>query len=462
MQNKFQTAITQICEEKNIPKEIVLETVEAALVAAYKKDYGNKDQEIRVVLEEDTGKPEVFISKEVVSEVENPYLQISLEEAKKIKKGAKVGGKVEIKDTPSDFGRIAAQTAKQVIIQRIREAERDITFSEYKDKEGELLNGVVQRIEDNNVLVDLGRAVGIMFPSEQISGERYYIGQRIKVYVVKVEQTTKGPQIVVSRSHPGIIKRLFEMEVPEIVAKTVEIKAIARESGQRTKLAVWSNAEGIDPVGSCVGQRGVRVQAVMAEIGEEKIDIILWDQDSKVFIINALSPAKVVSIDLFEKEKKAKVRVPEDQLSLAIGKQGQNVRLAAKLTGWNIDIVGGDEAGVEATAKAVEDEGKRDIEEEIIKAVEEKTTEEKVTEKKSKEIEEDKLEPEKSPKTKTQRSKVEVEKTEQKEETSVEASKSEPGVEVEKVKTDLPQLKTKEKPDQSSSGGKKTKTEKSK
>ncbi len=367
----FADAIKQICEEKNISQEVVMETIEAALAAAYKKDFGTKEQEVRVELNVDSGEVVVFIQKEVVDEIDNEATQIEVTKANMFKKGAVVGDIIEIKDLPQDFGRIAAQTAKQVIIQRIREAERDMVFGEYKDKEGEVVNGSVQRVEGNNVIVDMGKAAGILFPNEQISNERYYAGQRLKFFVVRVEQTNKGPQIVISRSHPGLVKRLFELEVPEILAGIVEIKAIAREAGQRTKMAVISNQEGVDPVGSCVGQRGVRVQAVMNEIGEEKIDIILWDENVETFISNALSPAKVNKIKLNEEDKKAEVMVPEDQLSLAIGKSGQNVRLAAKLTGWNVDIKGSDESGVEAAAKVLRPvEDKRDLEDEILKAVE--------------------------------------------------------------------------------------------
>lgn len=385
MQTQFIAAINQICDEKNIPREIVIETVEHALAAAYKKDYGHRDQEVRVELNEETGEINVFVSKEVVKskeDIENNFLQIELDEAKKLNKSIKVGDMVEIEDHPEDFGRIAAQTAKQVIIQRIREAERDIVFSEYKDKEGELMNAVVQRIEGGTVIVDLGRASGVLFSNEQVQGERYYIGQRMKVYMVKVEQTSRGPQVVVSRSHPGVVRRLFELEVPEIETGIVEIKSIAREAGHRTKLAVSSNEENVDPVGSCVGQRGIRVQAVMADLGEEKIDIILWNEDPKIYITNALSPAKVIEVVLNEKDKKATVKVPEDQLSLAIGKQGQNVRLAAKLTGWNVDISGADDSGIAAAEEAVggEKEEKKDLEAEILKAVEEKSAPKKEVE----------------------------------------------------------------------------------
>jgi len=378
MQRQFIAAINQIAEEKNIPKEVILETVQAALAAAYKKDYGQKDQDVSVKIDEETGDIRVFINKEVVKEVENPYMEISPEDAKKIKKTVKEGDFVEIEDFPEDFGRIAAQTAKQIIIQRIREAERDIVFSEYKDKEGDLVNASVQRIEGNTVIVDLGQASGVLFANEQVDGERYYIGQRLKVFIVKVEQSTRGPQVVVSRSHPGVVKRLFEVEVPEIEADIVQIKAIAREAGHRTKIAVASSDENVDPVGSCVGQRGVRVQSVLAELGEEKIDVILFSEDPKEFITNALSPAKVVEIDLNEEENKAKVFVPEDQLSLAIGKSGQNVRLAAKLSGWNIDIETKDASGVESVeeaAQALEEEPKETVgENKEIQSMEENTS----------------------------------------------------------------------------------------
>ncbi|MDP4038357.1 MAG: transcription termination factor NusA [bacterium] len=354
MNNQFISAIEQICEEKGVSKETVLETVQQALAAAYKKDYGHRDQMVRSEINPQTGEMRIFVTKEVAKEVENPYLQISVDDAQKIKKDAKTGSTVEIEEKNKDFGRVAAQTAKQVIIQRIREAEREVVFEEYHEKQGTILNGIVQRIEGNNVYVDLGKSVGIMFYQEQIPGERYYTGQRLKVYVVKVEQTPKGPQIVVSRSHPDMVKKLFEMEVPEIVSGTVEIVDIAREAGSRTKIAVKSNEENVDPVGTFVGGRGTRVQAVIASIAEEKIDIIPYNDDPKIFITSALSPTKVISVKIDEKEKKAVVKVPDDQLSLAIGKQGQNVRLAAKLTGWNVDIDGADESGIEEAAKAIE------------------------------------------------------------------------------------------------------------
>lgn len=372
MQPNFLQAITLIAEEKNLPREVVLETVEAALAAAYKKDYGDKDQEVRVQLDEKTGATHVFVTKEVVTEPENAFLQMTPAEAKQHNPKAKLGDMVEYEDQPEDFGRVAAQTAKQVIIQRLREAEREIIFSEYKDKEDTILNGTVQRIEGNTTFIDLGKATGVLFPSEQIPGERYYPGHRIKVYVVRVEQTNRGPQIVLSRAHANMVKLLFTLEVPEIETGAVEIKHIAREAGVRTKVAVVSNAEGVDPVGTFVGGRGARVQTVMGELGEEKIDIIPYSEDPATFIASALSPTKVIGVTLDEGEKKAVVRVPEDQLSLAIGKQGQNVRLAAKLTGWNIDIVSADESRVEATAEAATAEApkrRNDLEGALIEAV---------------------------------------------------------------------------------------------
>lgn len=379
MQTKFTTAISQICEEKNLSREVVMETVKAALASAYKKDYGSKDQEVKVEIDEETGAIKVYVIKEVVETPENKFIQISLVDANKIKKGAKVGDTVEILDVPADFGRIAAQTAKQVIIQRIREAERDMVFEEFKDKEGELVNGVVQRVEGDTVIVDLGKATGVLYRSEQMAGEHYYTGQRLKIYIVRVESAARGPQIVISRSHPDMIKKLFEMEVPEILAGTIEIKSIAREGGERTKIAVYTDQEGIDPVGALVGQRGSRVQSVMSEISDEKIDIILWDPDIKTYIINALSPAKVLEVKVDEKEKKATVKVPEDQLSLAIGKKGQNVRLAAKLTGWNVDIAGADESGIEeaqVAAEEVKSQKAVDLEDAIIKNIESQNPEE--------------------------------------------------------------------------------------
>ena len=378
---EFGSAIMQIAEEKGIPKEVVIETIEAALAAAYKKDYGKRGQRIRAEFNDVSGGAKFFLVKDVVDETTREFVDIEeedeveahepvrnasysdagteiiedgeklprynserdmlLKDAKKIKKGAKVGDVIELElEAQSEYGRVAAQTAKQVIIQRIREAERDAMFSEYKGKEGEVVSGTVQRIEGRNVYVDLGKSIGVLFPQEQVYGEMLRIGQRIKVYLYKVESDPRGPGITLSRTHADMVKKLFELEVPEIFSGTVEIKSIAREAGSRTKIAVSSDEEGIDPIGSCVGQKGIRVQAVIEELGGEKIDIIEWNEKPEKFIASAISPAKVLAVAINNERKEAKVTVPEDQLSLAIGKQGQNVRLAAKLTGWKIDIFG--------------------------------------------------------------------------------------------------------------------------
>jgi len=382
---EFGSAVMQIAEEKGISKERVLEVVEAALAAAYKKDYGKKGQVIRASFDEIAKNASFFLVKEVVDETTreffeeteegeetekvekeyvetdeerlprfNPERDMTLDEAKAMKKSAKVGDVIELPLPPYDeFGRVAAQTAKQVIIQRIREAERQTMFDEYKEKEGQVVNGTVQRVEGRNVFVDLGKSIGILFPSEQIEGENYRIGQHIKVYLVRVESDTKGPGLLLSRTHPEMVRHLFNLEVPEIFTGTVEIKAIAREAGSRTKIAVFSAEEGVDPIGSCVGQKGTRVQAIIDELGGEKIDIIEWNEDVEKFISAALSPAKVISVELFPEEKRTLVKVPSDQLSLAIGKRGQNVRLAAKLTGWKIDVTNEDVP--EETEEAVDE-----------------------------------------------------------------------------------------------------------
>ncbi len=406
---QFGSAIAQICEEKGISKDKVVEAIESALSAAYKKDYGRRGQHIRAEFNEITGGADFHLVKEVVDETTrvfeteeeklarlseseglineekkggkkpriedkkeaaeeekvgdegqikiprfNPERDLTLEEARIRKAEAKVGDIIEEKlESKNDYGRVAAQTAKQVIIQKIREAERDAMYDEYKQKEGEVLSGVIQRIEGRNIFVDLGKSTGVLFPSEQVDGERYRLGQRLKVYIMKVEADPKGPGIVLSRTHPVLVQKLFEIEVPEIFAGTVEIKAMAREAGSRTKIAVSSTEEAIDPIGSCVGQKGTRVQAVIDELGGEKIDIIEWNDDIAKFISNALSPAKVLGVKTDEVKKEARVSVPSDQLSLAIGKQGQNVRLAAKLTGWKIDVVAGE---IKKEEKKIEDE----------------------------------------------------------------------------------------------------------
>ena len=339
MASEFLSAIAQIAEEKGISFEAVIETVEAALAAAYRKDFGQKEQLVVAQMDPKTEKTRLFVVHKIVEEVEDPVKEVTLEEAKKIDPKAEIGG--EIRDEvfpPAEYGRVAAQTAKQVILQRLREAERTMIFNEYKDKEGEMINGTVQRIEGNVVMVDIGKSTGILFPSEQSRSDRYYSGQRMKFYIAKVDDNAKEPQILLSRSHAEMIKKLFEMEVPEIAAQTVEIMGVSREAGVRSKVAVRSLQESVDPVGSLVGRRGVRVQAVMAEIGEEKIDIVLWDEDPKQFIINALSPAQIKEVVIDEAAHSALIKVEDDQLSLAIGRSGQNVRLASKLTGWNIEV----------------------------------------------------------------------------------------------------------------------------
>lgn len=332
-------AIRTIAEEKNLPEDVVQEVVEQALAAAYKRDYGDREQEIRVSMNLNTGDVDAYISKEIVEKVENPAYEISLQEAQVRKKNAKVGETMEIHEKAETFGRVAAQTAKQVILQRLREAEREIVMAEYEDKIGTVINATVARVEGNIVRIDLGKAQGIMPRSEQIQGERYYPGQRLKVFLKDVERGFRGPQLVVSRGNTQFIEWLFRGEVPEMENGAVEIKGIAREAGVRSKIAVASNVPGVDPVGTFVGGHGTRVNAVVSEVGEqEKIDIIVWAEEPGEYITQALSPTKVAKVEIDEKNKKAKVIVPEDQLSIAIGKSGQNVRLASKLTGYELDI----------------------------------------------------------------------------------------------------------------------------
>lgn len=344
MLSEFELAVDQICEEKGLKKEEVAETINAAIAAAFRKDYGMKGQNIVAEFDMKTGRSKIFDIKEVVKneeEMKKPQREILLKDAKKIKKGIKVSETITNEVTPKEihFGRIAAQTAKQVIVQRIREAEKNMVFNTFKGKEGKVVSGTIQRMEFRTVYVDLGPTIGVMPSMEQVYRERYHIGQRLKVYVKEVRVTPHGPEVCVSRAHPEIVRVLFESEVPEIANNTVEIKGIAREAGSRTKIAVMAKKKEIDPVGACVGQRGVRVQTVISELGGEKIDIIPWVEDTSRFIANTLSPAKIVKVTLRDREKRAEVEVREDQLSLAIGREGQNVRLAVKLSGWNIDIL---------------------------------------------------------------------------------------------------------------------------
>ncbi len=364
----IQQAIKQIAAEKGLAEDAITETINSALGAAYRKDFGDKNQNIIFEFDPKDGKMKVYDKKvvvdfpqEIIDEIDengrdkkfikeiedqeeplkfNPKTDILLEDAKKIKKSIKVGDELVVPlEVPEDFGRMAAQTAKQVIVQKIREAERETLFKEYKDKEGQLVIGVIQRRDPRGFLVDLGKATALMPFEEQIKHERYNPGDRMKFYLVSVEQTIKGPEIIVSRASAEMIRKLFETEIPEIVSGAIDIMALAREAGSRSKIAVKSNQENIDPIGSCVGQRGARIQTIINELGGEKIDIIEYDEDPGRFITNSLSPANVAAIDVNEEEKTAIVTVNEDQLSLAIGKEGQNVRLAAKLTGWKINIL---------------------------------------------------------------------------------------------------------------------------
>jgi len=333
-------AIKAIAEEKNLPESTVQEVVEQALAAAYRRDYGDREQEIRVTMNLNTGDVDAYVTKEIVDEVENDAFEISLKDAQVMRKNAKVGETVELHEKVESFGRVAAQTAKQVILQRLREAERETVMAEFEDKIGSVINAVVSRVEGNIVRIDLGHAQGIMPRSEQIQGERYYPGQRIKVFLKDIERGFRGPQLVVSRGNTQFVDWLFRAEVPEMESGAVEIKAIAREAGVRSKIAVASNVQGVDPVGTFVGGHGTRVNAVVSEIGEqEKIDIVVFSDNISEYITNALSPTKVARVKLDEDKKKAQIIVPEDQLSIAIGKGGQNVRLASKLTGYELDIV---------------------------------------------------------------------------------------------------------------------------
>lgn len=332
-------AIRTIAEEKNLPEDSVKEVVEQALAAAYRRDYGDREQEIRVNMNLNTGDIDVYVTKEIVDKVENDAYEMSVKEATTHRKNAVAGETIEVHEKAENFGRVAAQTAKQVILQRLREAEREIIMAEYEDKIGTVINATVARVEGNIVRIDLGKAQGIMPRSEQIQGERYYPGQRLKVYLKDVERGFRGPQLVVSRGNKEFIEWLFRGEVPEMESGAVEIKGIAREAGVRSKIAVASNVPGVDPVGTFVGGHGTRVNAVVSEVGEqEKIDIIVWADNPTAYITQALSPTNVAKVVLDEKTQKARVIVPEDQLSIAIGKAGQNVRLASKLTGYELDI----------------------------------------------------------------------------------------------------------------------------
>jgi len=337
MNADFMQAFEQLGKEKGIAPEILFDAIEAALISAYKRNFSSA-QNVRVSLDRDNGEIHVYARKTVVDSSKDPRLEISLDEARAIDPRYDLEDVVEMEVTPKNFGRIAAQTAKQVVVQRIREAERGIIYEEFSSRESDIVTGIVQRIEQKNVYIDLGKAEAILTPSEQIPGEIYRHGDRLKTYIIEVKKTTKGPQILVSRTHPGLLKRLFELEVPEIHDGIVEIKSVAREPGLRSKISVHSRDENVDPVGACVGHKGMRVQTIVNELKGEKIDIVKWNTDPAKYIANALSPAKVITVDVNETEKTSRVIVPDYQLSLAIGKEGQNARLAAKLTSWKIDI----------------------------------------------------------------------------------------------------------------------------
>ena len=365
-------AVRTIADEKNLPEETVLSVIEQAIAAAWRRDNGERDQEVRAELNVTDGTATVYVSREVVEVVGSDAHELSLEEARAIKSDAELGDLIEEKHEVETFGRVAAQTAKQVVLQRLREAEREVVLDEYEDKIGTVVTGTVQRVEPRVVRVEIGKASGIIPQSEQIQGEFYSVGSRIKVFIKDIERENRGPQLILSRGNEAFVEYLFRQEVPELETGAVEIKAIAREAGRRTKLAVISTVPGVDPVGTFVGGHGTRVQAVMNEIGDqEKIDIITFDADVDQFIKNALSPAEVVRVEIDEEAKRAKVFVAEDQQSIAIGRGGQNVRLASRLTGYELDI----EQAVAVAPKAAE-KPKKNIEDSLLSAVEEATEEE--------------------------------------------------------------------------------------
>ncbi len=331
-------AMDELEKERGIKKDYLIESLEGALVSAYKKNFDSVDN-VKVTINQETGDIHIYSVREVVEKSEDPLLEISIDEARQINPKAEIGETVDLEIVPKDFGRIAAQTAKQVVVQKIREAERDIIYNEYHDKTGEIVTGIIQKVDDGLVVLDLGKLEGIMTAKEQVPTEHYKVNDKIRGYVVSVKKEIKGnPQVIVSRSHPDFVRKLFEFEIPEIYEGLIEIKSVSRDAGSRSKVAVYSKNENIDPVGSCVGQKGVRIQNIINELHGEKIDVIEWNEDPSIYIAAALLPAQVMAVDAKEEEKFAQVIVPDDQLSLAIGKSGQNARLAAKLTNWKIDI----------------------------------------------------------------------------------------------------------------------------
>lgn len=365
-------AVRTIAEEKNLPEATVLSVIEQAIAAAWRRDNGERDQDVRAELNVNDGTASVFVAREVVEEVGSDAVEISLEDARKVKPDAEIGDVIEEKHEVTSFGRVAAQTAKQVVLQRLREAEREVVLEEFEDKIGTVVTGVVQRVEPRVIRVELGKATGIIPQSEQIQGEYHSVGSRIKVFIKDIERDNRGPQLILSRANEAFVEYLFRQEVPEMETGAVDIKAIAREAGRRTKLAVISNVPGVDPVGTFVGGHGTRVQAVMNEIGEqEKIDIITFDPNPEQFIRNALSPAEVARVEVDEEAKRAKVFVTEDQQSIAIGRGGQNVRLASRLTGYELDI----ETEKPAVSEKPAEKPKKNIEDSLLSAVEESTEE---------------------------------------------------------------------------------------
>ena len=331
--------LDEIEKEKGISKDILIEAIDSAIASAYKKNFASNVNDIKINISKESGEVKIFTRKTIVQKVLNPINEISIDDLPiSEKENYNIKDTILIETTPKEFGRIAAQTAKQVIVQKLREAERNVIYEKYIDKERDIVTGVVQRVEFGNIIIDLGRAEALLLPNEQMKNDEYYKGRRIKIYILEVRKTSKGPKIFASRSHPELLKRLFEFEVPEIHEGVVEIKNIAREAGKRSKVAVYSKDERVDPIGACIGDRGSRIKSIMLELKDEKIDVIRWSDDEKILIANSLSPAKVTLVNLFENEKTATVIVPDQQLSLAIGKEGQNARLAAKLTGWKVDI----------------------------------------------------------------------------------------------------------------------------
>ncbi len=337
---EFLQTLKELAYEKGIDEEQLFETIEAALISAYRRNFNlaQNDRNVRIALSRETGAFHVFAIKDVVEEVTNDVMEISLAQARAINPDYVIGDVVEIEMTPANFGRIAAQTAKQVVMQRLREAERGIVYDEYMNRKSDIVTGIVQRVEGRNVFVDIGRAEALLMPTEQMPTEEYNYGDTLRAYIIEVKRTARGPQILLSRTHPELLKKLFELQVPEMQEGVVEIKSIAREAGSRSKVAVYSSEERVDPIGACVGPHYMRVQAVVDELAGEKIDIVKWSDDPATYIANSLNPAKVISVAVNEAEKVSRVVVPDYQLSLAIGKEGQNARLAAKLTGWKIDI----------------------------------------------------------------------------------------------------------------------------